>query len=92
MSDSHVEIRNDDILWEVHVKTVEECGQPIIELSYGWTAGWTDEQLLDLAEDAPRGYAVCRMNVEQAIQLQEKLTDAIAKELRAVVDKDRVVM
>lgn len=74
---ANVEIRANDILWDVKVKTIVECDQPIIELSYGWTAGWTAEQIKEIAEDAPRGHAVCRMNMEQARQLADKLTSAI---------------
>lgn len=47
-----------DIIWRIHVVKSDVKGapdSPCVALEWGWTAGLTEEDLKNYAEDAPRG-------------------------------------
>lgn len=72
--DNEVEIKFSDIAWNVVPVAKED---DLIELQWGWTAGLTEEQLKDYAEDAPHGYESVTINKDFAKELIKKLVELL---------------
>lgn len=86
IKDGIVKIDFDDMFWEIHVRDTGETEggkhrpkESIIELSWGWTAGMSDEEIKNLADDSPTGHHSIRILSSQAERLKDKLTEAIDK-------------
>lgn len=89
---THVEIRSADIYWEqIHVREITDkmerpANQPVgIQLEWGWTAGMSEEDLKNVAEDAPQGFDVLRITLSGAERLVERLQEVIAKHKEKVM-------
>jgi hypothetical protein len=85
LADQRVEIRPDDIRWEIELLAtggVFQAGkgwakEPDIELQWGWTAGMTEEELENYADDAPRGHDSVKLSLDSARRLRDKLDDLL---------------
>lgn len=85
MNDFIVPIKFDDMFWKIHAELLQDDSQGakhagnsnIIELSWGWTAGMTDEELKEYAEDAPHGKESVRTTLDMAKELRDDLTRII---------------
>lgn len=49
----------------------------LVQLQWGWTAGMTEKNLEEIAEDAPKGFDSVTMTWEGAIELRDKLNELI---------------
>jgi len=72
------------MFWRIHAKKVdmpdgeEPVGDiPVIELSWGWTAGMTSEELAELADDAPQGYESVLTTLDMLELLRDDLDGII---------------
>jgi len=76
-----VEIKSSDILWRVFVSKSEqvEYGYPLVELSWGWTAGMTKQEVEELDDDVPSGHHTLQLQLKDAIELRDRLTEEIGK-------------
>ena len=61
------------IRWDVRTKIVEDDGDRVVKLSWGWTAGLTDEEIADLADDCPKGHDFVLITRGQALDLIARL-------------------
>jgi len=77
-----VRIEFDDIAWRMHTKEVWVKGEkdPFIELSWGWTAGMTEEQINKTADDSPRGHCQVLIAKEFVVELAEQLNKWLASQ------------
>lgn len=73
------------MFWRIFVKELDlpesECplhGGPVIELEWGWTGGMTEEEMEDLADDAPRGKDSVCTTLDSARELRDRLSEIIA--------------
>lgn len=68
----------EDIFWCVRPFFVDgdEDGS-LVQLQWGWTAGMTEKDFENLADDAPRGLGAVTMTFNDAIELRDKLTTLI---------------
>ena len=80
-----VEVKSSDIMWNILVKKTDriEWDEPVIELSYGWTAGMTKEEIAELPDDCPSGHATVCIMLKQAIALRDRLNEIIGTETKA---------
>jgi hypothetical protein len=72
-----VVIEDDDIRWNIHTSVIENGGEKVIKLSWGWTAGMTQEEIsrLDESEQIPsNGVLIDQL---QALQLISDLSNAV---------------
>lgn len=67
------------IRWNIIPILKEDQGEWVVELQWGWTAGMSEEQLANWAEDAPRGYDCVLTNPEMAEELRDRLTKLLEK-------------
>ena len=75
-----VEIKAGDVYWNIVPKVTEKEGDGVlVELCWGWTAGMTEKDLENYAEDAPRGYESVTTNLDMVEELRDKLTEIIDK-------------
>jgi hypothetical protein len=76
---SEVPIHFDEIYWSIFpiIKKEPETGKTLIELQWGWTAGMSEAELKNIAEDAPTGYDKVTTTLEMAKELRDKLTEII---------------
>lgn len=75
--DVNVEIPFDSVRWNILTEPKEvEDGVDIL-LSWGWTAGMTEEDFENYAEDAPIGSDCVTTTLDGAIELRDKLTALI---------------
>ncbi len=76
-----VVIHDEDMLWCIHTKLTDrtEYGQPVIELSWGWTAGMTEEEISQLGDDVPKGHHTLSVMLSEAIRVRDELTKLIEK-------------
>ena len=82
--DFMIPISFDNIFWNIQVKQLEEKNreEPIIELSWGWSAGMTDEEIKEEQEldgDSPTHTERIRILLSQAAGLRDKLNDILEK-------------
>ena len=80
--DLMVPIHFDDMFWQIQAKLLEEKNgdEPIIELSWGWCAGMTDEEIKEeLDGDSPTHTEKVRILLSGAKWLRDQL-DYIIKE------------
>ena len=69
-----------DMYWNIIVKKtdkIEYGNDPVIELSWGWTAEDTEEEIKNLPDDCPRGHKSVKILLSQAIDLRNKLNELI---------------
>lgn len=78
MSEFEVELPFDSIFWNI-VPVVRESKDDgtLVELQWGWTAGMSEEDLANVAEDAPTGYESVTTTLDMARELRDKLTKII---------------
>jgi len=74
-----VVLYSEDIRWDINVNTIENGGEKVIELSWGWTAGMSDEQIAGLADDCPSGHASVLVNYDQALDLISELAATLSQ-------------
>ena len=74
------------MFWRIFVKELDlpksqlPCGgEPAIELEWGWTADMTDEDLENLADDAPKDKDSVCITLSFARDLRDRLSEIIAK-------------
>jgi hypothetical protein len=73
-----VELKSSDMYWNIHAKEVDENPKdPVIILEWGWTAGMTEEQLANYAEDAPTGKEQVKTTLSMAKELRDQLDNII---------------
>lgn len=79
MSEDNVVILDDsEIRWDVKTSIIENGGEKVIELSYGWTAGMTKEQIAELDEDDQAlSHNSLLIDEYQALDLISKLAESI---------------
>lgn len=65
--------------WIIHAKKEQREGEkePVIRLSWGWTAGMSDEEKAYIAEDSPKGEEYVYLSRELAIDLRDKLDNLL---------------
>ncbi|MCK9458203.1 MAG: hypothetical protein M0R80_00860 [Proteobacteria bacterium] len=72
-----VEIDSQEVFWNVTLVPKENPGDnydsKYAELQWGWTAGMSEEDLKNVADDAPKGYDYVRLLPDQAIDLRNQL-------------------
>jgi len=76
-----VTIPASSILWKINVVERSDLKErePVIQLEWGWTAGMSDEELENYAEDAPRGKDVVQTTLSMAEELRDDLDKIIAQ-------------
>lgn len=68
------------IRWSIEPIVHEKLDEGIIiELQWGWTAGMTEEDLKNWADDAPTGYDYMITNLDLVEELRDKLNVIIDK-------------
>lgn len=73
---TEVPINDDDILWNIHAYS--EPGN-IIRLEWGWTAGMSDDEIADIADDAPNWKDTVKITMENARALRDKLNKLLGE-------------
>lgn len=75
---SIVPIDPKEMFWNI-LPMVKDAGADgkVIQLQWGWTAGFSEEDLKRLADDSPRGYESVTTTVDMAKELVERLNKAI---------------
>lgn len=81
MSDEYsVPIGSGDIFWNlVPIARETKRDGVLVELQWGWTAGMSEEDMKDYADDAPKGYNSVVTNLEMAKILRDNLDKIISK-------------
>lgn len=80
MSDHLVEIKAEDVYWNIVPIVKEKEGDGVIvQLQWGWTAGMSEKDLENYADDAPRGFNSVTTNLDMIEELRDKLTEIIDK-------------
>lgn len=75
-----IPLESNSILWRIYPKVhVTENDGVLVELQWGWTAGMTEEDLENYAEDAPTGYESVTTNLDSIKELVEDLQNIIHK-------------
>lgn len=79
--ETHVPIGFDDVYWAIHATELDlpKENDPIIQLEWGWAAGMSDEDMKDIAADAPTGKETVKTTLRMAIRLRDQLNVIIAK-------------
>jgi hypothetical protein len=73
MDDKLVELDSQSIFWNIISIPKDDEDGKYIELQWGWTAGMSEEDLKNVAEDAPTGYDFVRILPDQAKDLRDQL-------------------
>lgn len=64
----------DDIFWYVNPFFVDGGDDgSLVQLQWGWTAGMTEKDFENLADDAPKGLGAVTMTFNAAVDLRDKL-------------------
>jgi hypothetical protein len=75
-----VELPFDSIWWKICPVVREDLGDGIaVELQWGWTAGMSEEELKNWADDAPTGYESVTTTLDMADELADKLKEIVKK-------------
>jgi hypothetical protein len=78
---TYVELPFESIFWRIHARHLPERSQkekqPIVQLEWGWTAGLSEEDLSNIAEDAPTGKSSVVTNLEFIKLLRDDLNQLI---------------
>jgi len=76
-----VEIKPESIYWDIYAKELDNTQEeePVIILEWGWTAGMTEAELANYAEDAPMGRSEVRTTLTMAKELRDQLDNIINK-------------
>lgn len=74
-----VAIKPGDMLWEIHADEVpaEHGAESRYRLSWGWTAGMSEEELANYAEDAPVGHDSVDTSHDSLLRLRDRLTELL---------------
>lgn len=73
-----VSCKPDDIYWRIRVLPKGSDGRnQVIELQWGWSAGMTEEERANIAEDAPDGCQSVKTTLDMAIMLRDDLNKVI---------------
>ena len=88
MDSSAIPIRESDVYWRVlaDLEYVSSGEAPagdilgcIVVLSWGWTAGMSDHQISELADDAPKQRWELKLTIDSARKLRDNLSDLLTK-------------
>lgn len=96
-SEDKIIIKNDDMYWNIIATKKQVPGYEegktldVVELQWGWTAGFDEETLKNLADDAPQGHDTVTTTLEGARSLRDQLNKIInehdVKDVEAEVSK-----
>ena len=92
-NENEVVIHPESIRWNIKPLVREAEDGVMVELQWGWTAGMTEEDLKNYAEDAPTGYDSVTTTLDLAEELRDQLNVIIEQhkvrheELRAASDR-----
>lgn len=73
------------MFWNIFAKEVQlpegeaPAGGPVIELEWGWTAGMTEEDMENYADDAPTGKDSVLTTLDMAKGLRDRLDEIISR-------------
>jgi hypothetical protein len=94
VGENEVLIPFDAVLWNIKPVVRESEGDGIlVELQWGWTAGMFEEDLKNIADDAPTGHDSVTTNLDMIEELRDELNVIIEKykarhtELRAEAER-----
>jgi len=86
MEETHVPIHDEDVFWRIHAIEVEMSkdkrpagGGRVIQLEWGWTAGMSEEDRKNYAEDAPDWKYSVKTTIDMAKMLRDELDELINK-------------
>lgn len=76
-----VPIDPDSIFWKIYAIERSDLKErePVIQLEWGWTAGMSDEDLKNIADDAPQGKGMVQTTLSMAKELRDDLDKIISK-------------
>lgn len=77
MNEEGIVLLTEDIRWDINVNVINNNDENVIELAWGWTAGWTEEEIATLADDSPQGHNAVLIDRNQALDLIGDLVAAI---------------
>jgi len=67
-----------NVFWKIDaIARKTEQNDVVVELQWGWTAGMSEEDLKNCADDAPQGYEYVKTTLEMAKQLRDDLNKII---------------
>lgn len=77
--ETKVFIDTDQIRWVIHAELHEEPTdrEPIISLSWGWTAGMAQSEIDSVADDSPKGHNTVLTSLSMAVKLRDRLNELI---------------
>jgi len=87
MSQYHVPIDDNSIYWMLKAREItglpkgkQPCGgNKVVQVEWGWSAGMSDEELANMADDAPNWKYSVRTTLEMAEEFHKELGDLIAR-------------
>ena len=74
---NEVVIPFDSVRWNILADPIEAEDGVLVKLEWGWTAGMTEKDFENYADDAPRGSDSVCTGLDQAEELRDKLTEII---------------
>ena len=84
--ETEVVLDSSSIFWKIYAKEVQTPPneqpadkQPIIQLEWGWTAGMSEKDLENYAEDAPQGKETVLTTLQMAEELRDQLNEIISR-------------
>ena len=85
--DTSIELSDDCMYWNLHAKEIinipagkQPCGdEKVIQVEWGWTAGLTEDELKNLAEDAPDWKYSVKTTLPMAEEFYSRLGKLIKK-------------
>lgn len=72
---------SDSIYWKIIPIYKEVDGVKLIEFQWGYTAGLSDEDLKNYADDAPSGYEKVTTTLDLAVTLRDELNKIIEQHM-----------
>ena len=70
-------------------KNKQPCGgDPVVQVEWGWTAGMSDEELANIADDAPDWKYMVRTTLDSAEEFHKELGELI-QEMRQKCGKNK---
>jgi len=80
ISQYHVPIDDNSIYWMLKARKIEQpCGDKVVQVEWGWSAGMSDEELANTAEGSPNWKYSVRTTLDMAEEFYKELGDLIAR-------------